>query len=155
MRLIFGLILASASASALSQQAPFCVVSQTGSSNCHYYNLQACQQAAKTLGGACAFNQQQASTQVQPVHTMVQPADVVGSFQRGQAEGQRLKLEREQHAAQMRLLEAKTAEINARTAPQPPPPPAGLVLYRCPQPDGVPFYTATAAVGCVVVAIQQ
>lgn len=156
MRFILGLLLIALSGPALAQQAPFCVIAGNGGSpQCWHYDASSCQSAARSMNGMCVARASLASPQA-----AAPQASFAESFARGQAEGQRRKLEREQHAAQMRLLEAQTAEINARIAPSPPPTspspkPQGTVLYRCPQPDGVPFYTATAAVGCVVVAVMQ
>ncbi|MEP6906705.1 MAG: hypothetical protein ABI858_01805 [Pseudoxanthomonas sp.] len=50
------LVLAFASGSALAQ-APFCVVT-SGVTNCFYYDVQSCQQAARSMNGLCSANPQ-------------------------------------------------------------------------------------------------
>lgn len=154
MRFVLGLLLIGLAGPALGQDAPFCVIAGYGSPpQCWHYNASSCQSAARSVNGMCVARASLPSTQASAPQS-----NFAESFARGQAEGQRRRLEREQHEAQLRLLEAQTAEINARMAPPPPPSPppsTGLVLYRCPQPDGVPFYTATAAIGCVVVGIKK
>ena len=91
--------------------------------------------------GMCVANQGQPQQQ-SPV------ANAFEQAQRGAAEGQRMRLEREQAAAQIRLLEAQTQALQQRT-------PAGGVTYRCTYGEQGSFYdTQQPQVGCVVIAIN-
>lgn len=130
--------LALLSVSAFAADAPFCHVSDTGNASCFYYSLSACQMAQRSMGGMCTTNLRPQSA-APAISQQQQYPDVVGSFQRGMAEGQRLRMERERHEAQMQLLQAQT-EAAERT-----------ILYRCPLEDGSLIYTSTAKSGCVVV----
>ncbi len=91
--------------------------------------------------GMCVPNQGQAQ----------QPNPVAGAFeqmQRGAAEGQRMRLERDQAAAQIRLLEAQAQALEQR-APQ------SGITYRCEYGDQGSYYdTQQPQVGCVVISIN-
>lgn len=135
---------------------PFCLVSNTGLQNCHYFSLQACQQAAGTLGGMCATNPQGQRQQAQPAVTKIEQPDVVGVMQRGYAAGAEQRRQREEHEARMRLLQAQTRQIEAAPPPQPVAA-APNTLYRCTTAEGIPLYTARPMEGlpCGVVSTYR
>lgn len=163
--------------SAQAQNAPFCLVSNTGQQQCFYYSLDACRSAARTLGGMCAAQiQQQPQVQIQPIQQQPTPQlqhyNPAGEYWRNlseaQQKAQQQRRDRERHEAEMRLIEAQTEQVQASTrlASQAPSAPeiapqfdtgsrTFTVLYRCPTSDGGVWYTATPAVDCVVVAFYE
>lgn len=104
---LLGSTLALASSAALAQ-APFCVVTG-GGENCSYVDANVCRQVAASSNGMCVPR----STQPQP---QLQFPDIAGSYQRGAEAGQRMRIEREEHEAKMRLLEAQTEAAKSRVA---------------------------------------
>ncbi|MCI4567568.1 Rap1a/Tai family immunity protein [Lysobacter sp. CFH 32150] len=118
-RTLGGLILALLSGPAVAQMAaPFCVYS-SGPPQCFYFDVQSCQTAARSLGGMCGPNNQApapAQIRAQPVTPQIQHPDIAGSFQRGMAEGQRQRIEREEHQARMALLEAQAQAARSQTS---------------------------------------
>ena len=152
-----------------AQQAPFCVFSGAGS-QCYYYNLQACQSAARTLQGMCAPNQAQAPQRygapVQPV--TVQPQQplqycdgyIIGNYctpdpgkkvMEAYNQARKQKMEREEHEARMALIRAQTQAISAPAQQYAPArrDAAGQVrqLYRCVA-NGEPYYNDRDEGGC-------
>lgn len=139
------------SAQASAQQAPFCVVNSWGT-QCHYYNADVCRQNASSSGGMCVANQQQA----QPPQNA--QANFGSAMQQGLAFGAQMQAQRDAamareaqrqaYEAQADLYrqqaEAREAEVRNQAN----------VLYRCTQEDGIPLYTTTPAVNCVVVSVR-
>lgn len=134
---------------ASAQQAPFCVVSQTGHQNCFYYSLDSCRQAATSLNGICATNSSSSRSQpVYPSNNSIQQPDIAGSFQRAYAEGQRRRLEQERHQAEMAYLSARTESARAETRNNTNK--SILVIYKCPDANGQLALTLDPAPGCIV-----
>lgn len=123
-------------------QAPFCVVSSYGE-DCNYYDAKQCQQTAGWRNGMCVARQK-------PQGQQLQLYDIAGSAQRGAEAGQRMRLEREEHEARMRVLNAQADAIRSAGAPA-----SGTITYVCSGRDGHPFQTTTPAIGCVVKSIAS
>ncbi len=152
---IFGSLVMLLTSGIASAGSPFCVV-YSGGQLCNYYDISACQSAARSMQGACVANAQiqQAQTitpiqtqqpqQVQPIHQ-----DTFGSFMRGQQQGQALRIQREEHQANMRLREAQIAAAQqaAKTS-------SGMVFYDCSAVGGDRF-TDVPIVGCKVIFISH
>lgn len=136
------------SSPALGQTAPFCVVSQTGQQSCFYHTLDACQQAAATMNGACATNSRAQGSTFYDVNKAIEKPDIAGSFQRGQAEGQRLKLERERRQAEMALLAAQADTLKAAKRQETND--GYWVMYKCPDANGNLHPSGIPAPGCIV-----
>jgi len=134
---LFALAMAAGTTSHAQAQSPFCAVTAMGS-QCHYYSLSACQQAVTGMDGACVANVQQPvfapapptqPSQIQPVQ--IQHYDIAGAAQRGYAEGQRMRIERERHDAEMRALnQPQTIQHRPMTND------GYFVMYRCPDGAG-------------------
>lgn len=77
----------------------FCVVTNN-MQNCWFYDANQCRQAAERQGGMCVLNQGQQQPQLQS-------PDIAGSMMKGMEAGRRARIEDEEHAARMRLLEAQ------------------------------------------------
>lgn len=142
-------------------QAPFCLVSNSGFASCFYYSIDACRQAASSMGGMCSANIQPPSPSpyqqpVQPVQ--IQTPDIAGSFQRGQALGAEQRRFQQEHEAKMRLMDAQTQAAQQprfwqQPASTPEPATQGeyyRAIYRC---GDSPEYTPVPAPGCVVVSV--
>lgn len=67
------------------------------------------------MNGACATNGRPEAPSFYDVNKAIEKPDIAGSFQRGQAEGQRLRLERERHQAEMAVLAAQTEALRSQT----------------------------------------
>ncbi|MBY4596691.1 DUF3551 domain-containing protein [bacterium BD-1] len=106
--------------------APFCLVSETGQKSCFYYSLQACQQAAQSLGGMCAANgqtqAQQRSRAVAP-NQQFGPLDAMMHIQDAGEAGRRAGEAR----AQARMQQQAVEDDLAASPPDPP---------TVPRPDG-------------------
>lgn len=137
------------SAPAWGQTAPFCVVSQTGQQSCFYHSLDACRQAAASMNGACAANGRREAPAFYDTNKAIQQPDIAGSFQRGQAEGQRLRLERERHQAEMAVLAAQTEALKAKRQ-QPTTGNGYWVRYKCLDENGNWQPSFVPVPGCVV-----
>lgn len=135
MRIAFFALTAMALAGSASaqQQAPFCVVTGSGS-NCTYTVLDACRRVAQATNGLCTPNPAALTAPQQPSSTVLDGM----SYIQGQGEAGRI--------AGDRRLDARLA-TQARTS-------SGLVVsYRCDQPGGGTHYTTSPSVGCVVIAV--
>lgn len=99
------------------------------------------------MNGACAANGRPEAPSFYDVNKAIEKPDIADSFQRGQAEGQRLRLERERHQAEMALLAAQTEALKEKRQQTND---GYWVMYKCPdengnlQPSGVPVP------GCIV-----
>lgn len=143
------------------QAAPFCLVSETGNRSCFYYSLQACRQAAVSLGGMCADNSQTANAQQSNPWTsgqQVSPLEAMNQVQAAGDAGRRRGEEQREARLRAELLEAQIERERAdaaysRIGAQPTANPrAGGVLYRCIGQDGIVSYTNVPKSGCVVVS---
>lgn len=123
-------------------QAPFCVVSANGE-DCNYYDANQCQQTAGWRNGMCVARQKTQGQQLQMY-------DIAGSAQRGAEAGQRMRLEREEHEARLRVLDAQADSLRRDAQPR-----QGIVTYVCSGRDGHPYQTTTPAIGCVVKSIAS
>lgn len=145
---------------AIAGEAPFCVVAGWGT-QCHYYDVNLCRQAAASSRGMCVANQ--AAQSQRPAIPTVQPADIVGNFQRGYSFGAQMRQQQEAHAAEIRAREAEAALYEAQrqqaatsaqyqqAATQQPGP---KVSYICENKDGYRFESDMPFVGCVVVSVD-
>lgn len=102
--------------------APFCLVSDSGQQSCFYYSLQACQQAAQSLGGMCAANSQAHQTRPPGVvvpHQQTSPMDMAEQV-RLAGEAGRIRGEQQREARlRAELLEAQIARERAAAATKP------------------------------------
>lgn len=145
---------------AVAGEAPFCVVAGWGT-QCHYYDANLCRQAAASSRGMCVANQ--ATQSQRPAIPTIQPADIVGNFQRGYSFGAQMRQQQEAHAAEIRAREAEAALYEAQrqqaaastqyqqaatqqTGPK--------VSYICENKDGYRFASDMPFVGCVVVSVD-
>lgn len=148
---LFALALAAAATPHAQAQAPFCAVTALGF-QCQYHSYSACQQAVRGMDGVCVANPQPTPSVQAPIYPptsapappQAQNYDVSGAMQRGYAEGQRLRIERERHEAEMRVLQAQAASPRVVTND------GYWVMYRCPDGAGGHLYSAVPAPGCVV-----
>lgn len=128
------------------QAAPFCLVSDTGNRSCFYYSLQACRQAAVSLGGMCAENSQAANSQQPNPWTsgqQVSPLEAMNQVQAAGDAGRRRGEEQREARLRAELLEAQIARERAESVRAAERPAAGgKALYRCVGADGVPNYSA-------------
>jgi len=134
VRLAF-LALLAASTSVTAQDAPFCVVSGYGT-RCDQRDRNLCEVNARAANGMCVANPNALTPSRQP-----NVLDLAAHVQRGGEAG----AERGRQMAAQRTLAAQA------TAPAQQP----LIVYRCALSDGSVHYTATPAVGCVVVSLDQ
>lgn len=134
----FAAMLVLASGSAIGQSAPLCAIYQSGGQpQCFYYNVQSCRMAAGP-GGLCAMNPQQGQPQYQQAqayHFDTSPIQIGQYVQQGYENGVRLRQEREEHEARMRVLEAQAAAAESQADAS-----FRQSLYQCPQPDGTVLY---------------
>ncbi len=144
-RLVLAACLALLPTAASAQQAKFCHVSDAGFTQCHHFTLTSCQQAVRSLGGACAI--QAVPDTPRPSVTPIQYPNLAESMRQGQ-----------ESAARVRLMEAQAAALRAqsREAPQAPRPelngcPIGYwMLFRCATANGGTELTGEPRVGCTV-----
>lgn len=145
--------------------APFCMVSGAGGSQCHYWDLNSCRQAAASVDGLCTANPQamQPAQQVQPIQQQQRPVyqqpqlvlpDYAGEYRRSVEAGQRARQSREEHEARMRVLAAQEAAYRAQAAaaaPQQAAPqaqPSGeMEAYRCQSEQGAIRYSSAPIPG--------
>lgn len=149
------LLLAASIASA--QQAPFCLVSNDGLRQCFYYSLDACRQAAATLGGLCAasssgrnLSRPAAPAYVQQFNLLDATRQVQEAGDAGRREGER----RREARLRAELLEAQIERERAAVAApvQGHQSPGTSTLYKCLGANGTVFYTGTRTDdGCVAV----
>jgi hypothetical protein len=137
--------------------SPFCVVSPSGAM-CTYSDYSYCQQTAKSLGGTCVANPEQYQQPLPPsaparsnyfdVNKAVDRPDIAGAAQRGMESGQRMRIQREEHAAQMELMKAETEAVKRRGRAETN---TGYwVMYQCPDGNGGTAPSGVPAKGCVV-----
>lgn len=140
------------------QAAPFCLVSETGNRSCFYYSLQACRQAAVSLGGMCADNSQAPGANQSHVDIAAQqfgPLDAMRVTQEGFDAGRRRGEEQREARLRAELLEAQIARERAEAARAAErPAEGGTALYRCVGADGIPNYSARKLQGnCQLVTV--
>lgn len=116
-------------AGAAQAAAPFCVVSNAGS-QCYYYDLNSCQQAARTMQGLCTANVQQNPSpppiQVQPRNPsavqQMQLPDFFEAARKGEEAGIQRRQAREQselNRLQQQALRQQIAQREASVTPEP------------------------------------
>lgn len=137
---------------ASAQNAPFCLVSNTGFHSCHYWSLDACRQAQGTLGGMCSANanrsaQQASSPQVAPVILQPPPLpDFNKSYREGYQWGAEQKRMKEEHEARLRVLAAQEDATSRRQVTSN----NYIVMYKCWDEAGRDYPSEIPEPGCVV-----
>ena len=164
---ISGVMLLALSGCAFAQGAPFCVF-WSGTAQCFYHDVASCRQAAASLQGMCAPNQQQQQMQANPVRVQpVQPYQPTYNIYEGMMQGLEAgrrgredAMARQRHEAEMRLLEAQIEATRQQQASQ-----SNVWAdlaaaaeaeaakqrgdnFRCDR-DGTTYYTSQPVAGCV------
>lgn len=119
--------------SAPAHAANFCTVDSMGNGPmCPCFDVQSCQQAARYRGGVCVHNTQPAYQPPPPPTYLAPQRDAFGdairnsqqmtqTINNGFEAGRRRKMEQERRQAEMRLLEAQRAAVEAQpNHPEPP-----------------------------------
>lgn len=146
---LFTIFLLAVLPAAASAQAPFCVVTG-GGENCSYIDANVCRQVAASSNGMCVARAELRSQQ-QP--QLLLP-NAVDSYQRGAEFGQRQRIEREEHEARMRLLNAQAEAAKAPAPNMKQPSGYYTVNYDCTATDGSHYKSKMPIPGCVVVSID-
>ena len=154
MRRIVLVLAATLATTAWAQQAPFCVVTDLNT-QCFYYTLSTCQQAARGVSGMCTANPQGQASSHAPydISRAIQHPDIVGSAIRAGEDGTRQRQAEEEHQATMSLIETQIRSRQQAAHAKQETNDGYWVMYKCAGADGAVKFSGVPEVGCVVVSV--